>query len=447
MAEQASFPYWQKRISETPDAENLSATVQDAVQAMLAEHKVGDQACADLSGMIIAFINKKSDLSDKKIRATKALTPFSLLPKPKAGAAAGAGAAMAAAAVAAVAEPLAKPEPKPEAAAPAPAAKPEPKPEAAEPAPAQAEPEETEEEAPAEQQVPAGPGFEELLIKYLAKHVLLRLKPFQLPDTGGDPQPYIFSEKFANRFSDAIQKYIGPEVIKNRRIRNMGTSVNPAELNDAYFEYQFSLSEKENTVRTLWLELMNTTQGTVRMEQTSRKKKKKGKGAKGEKKGFLAKLGLKKSEEPAVGGGTGPKVEWPMKFWDAVTKPAKEDNYSPPKLDDFGFFQVLFDYKLDDIKNSLEATAQIMEEEYQSGEPGATRRFICDRVDMYPDYCGELIALWAYFSHPAEYIKQVHKSFVASQGRSDGERKARLLFYLRWTENPIGKDEEVPAEE
>lgn len=34
-----------------------------------------------------------------------------------------------------------------------------------------------------------------------------------------------------------------------------------------------------------------------------------------------------------------------------------------------------------------------MEEEYQTGEPGATRRFICDRVDMYPDYCGEIIAL------------------------------------------------------
>ena len=277
--------------------------------------------------------------------------------------------------------------------------------------------------------------------------MLLRLKPFQLPDSGSDPQPYIFSEKFANRFSAAIQKYIGPEVIKNRRIRNMGTSVNPAELNDAYFEYQLALSEKENTVRTLWVELMHTTQGTVRMEQSSRKKKKKGKGAKGEKKSFLAKLGLKKSEEPAAGGATGPKIDWPMKFWDEVTKSAKEDHYSPPKLEDFGFFQVLFDYKIDDLNNSLKATAQIMDEEYQSGEPGATRRFICDRVDMYPDYCGELIALWAYFAHPAEFIKQVHKSFVASQGRSDGERKARLLFYLRWTDNPIGKDEEVPIEE
>jgi hypothetical protein len=51
------------------------------------------------------------------------------------------------------------------------------------------------------------------------------------------------------------------------------------------------------------------------------------------------------------------------------------------------------------------------------------------------------------FSHPTEFIKQVHKSFVASQGRSDGERKARLPFYLRWAANPVGNDEEVPAEE
>jgi len=95
-------------------------------------------------------------------------------------------------------------------------------------------------------------------------------------------------------------------------------------------------------------------------------------------------------------------------------KSAKEDHYSPPQFDDFEFFQVLFDYKIDDIKNILDATAQIMEEEYQTGEPGATRRFICDRVDMYLDYCGEIIALWACFAHPAEYIKQVHKSLVAS---------------------------------
>jgi outer membrane biosynthesis protein TonB len=157
----------------------LSATVQDAVKAMLAEHKVGDQACADLSGMIVTFVNRKPELSDRKKRATKALMPFSLLPKPKAGASAGAGTAMAAAAapaVAAVAAPEATPESKPKAAAPAPAPKPEPKPEAAKPAPTpkpepapeapapvqakQAE----EEEAPAEQQKPAGPGFEQLLV-------------------------------------------------------------------------------------------------------------------------------------------------------------------------------------------------------------------------------------------------------------------------------------------
>jgi hypothetical protein len=123
----------------------------------------------------------------------------------------------------------------------------------------------------------------------------MRLKPFQLPDNGKDPQPYIFSEKFANRFAEGIEKYIGPEVLKNRRIRNLETTVNPDELNGQFFEYQFALSEKENTVRTLWLELISTTEGTVRTEQKSRKKKKKGKGAKGEKKSFLEKIGLKKS--------------------------------------------------------------------------------------------------------------------------------------------------------
>lgn len=148
---------------------------------MLAKHQVGKEACAELSGMIIAFVNRKPKLPDQKKRAIKVLAPFSLLPAPKAGAKAGVGAAP-------------ETKPKPKTAAPAP--KPEAAPEA--PAPAVAPKVAAEEEkGPAEQQRPAGPGFEELLIKYLAKHILMRMIPFQLPDSGKDPQPF-YSKKIAN---------------------------------------------------------------------------------------------------------------------------------------------------------------------------------------------------------------------------------------------------------
>jgi hypothetical protein len=83
-----------------------------------------------------------------------------------------------------------------------------------------------------------------------------------------------------------------------------------------------------------------------------------------------------------------------------------------------------------------------MEEEVQSGEPGATRRSLCDRVDKYLDHYGEIIALWLYFTHHESYSKQIHKSFVSSQGRSDGERKARMSFYTRWAENPMPQNDE-----
>jgi hypothetical protein len=66
MDEEAGFPYWQKRIVEIPDVENLSVPVESAIQATLAEHDVGEQVCANLAGMIIAFIDRKSDLPDKK---------------------------------------------------------------------------------------------------------------------------------------------------------------------------------------------------------------------------------------------------------------------------------------------------------------------------------------------------------------------------------------------
>lgn len=84
---------------------------------------------------------------------------------------------------------------------------------------------------------------------------------------------------------------------------------------------------------------MTTAEGTVRMYQKSRKKKKKGKGGKNEKKGFMANLAFGTSDDTAVTAQKGPTVEWPMEFWDTINKPAKEDHYSPPQLDDFGFFK------------------------------------------------------------------------------------------------------------
>jgi hypothetical protein len=133
-----------------------------------------------------------------------------------------------------------------------------------------------ENKAPAEAQTPAAPGFEETLIKYLAKHIIARLKPLQLPGKDGEPLPYIYSEKFYKRFADAIKVY-WPRGSKNRRIRNLGTMINPNDLSDEIFAYQFSLSEK-NTVRTFWLELMAVKEATVRQAQKAKKNEEKRQG-------------------------------------------------------------------------------------------------------------------------------------------------------------------------
>ena len=53
--------------------------------------------------------------------------------------------------------------------------------------------------------------------------------------------------------------------------------INPNDLSDEIFAYQFSLSEK-NTVRTFWLELMAVKEATVRQAQKAKKNEEKRQG-------------------------------------------------------------------------------------------------------------------------------------------------------------------------
>ena len=54
--------------------------------------------------------------------------------------------------------------------------------------------------------------------------------------------------------------------------------INPNDLSDEIFAYQFSLSAKKNTVRTFWLELMAVKEATVRQAQKAKKKEEKRQG-------------------------------------------------------------------------------------------------------------------------------------------------------------------------
>ena len=70
-----------------------------------------------------------------------------------------------------------------------------------------------ENKALAEAQTPAAPGFEETLIKYLAKHIIARLKPLQLPGKDGERFPISIPRNSTNDLPMPL-KYIGPEVLR-----------------------------------------------------------------------------------------------------------------------------------------------------------------------------------------------------------------------------------------
>ncbi len=78
----------------------------------------------------------------------------------------------------------------------------------------------------------------------------------------------------------------------------------------------------------------------------------------------------------------------------------------------------------------------------QEGREGPSQLYMSRLVMDLPPHCGELIALWAYYEHNDIFYPGVLKSYLASQATSVQARKAALLLFLRWVDDPIGRDDE-----
>ena len=78
----------------------------------------------------------------------------------------------------------------------------------------------------------------------------------------------------------------------------------------------------------------------------------------------------------------------------------------------------------------------------QEGREGPSRQYMSRMVMDLPPHCGELIALWAYYEHNDIFYPGVLKAYLASQATSVQARKAALPLFLRWVDDPIGRDDE-----
>ena len=70
-----------------------------------------------------------------------------------------------------------------------------------------------ENKALAEAQTPAAPGFEETLIKYLAKHIIARRNRYNYLERMGSRFPISIPRNSTNDLPMPL-KYIGPEVLR-----------------------------------------------------------------------------------------------------------------------------------------------------------------------------------------------------------------------------------------
>jgi hypothetical protein len=279
--------------------------------------------------------------------------------------------------------------------------------------------------------------FEEAFSDALCAYISFKFDPFHVPATGEKALPYPLSPQFTSWFEEGIRKHIIPAMVKSRRIKMMAESVNVEEMGRAGFFEMFDSPPKENPVRGMWEDCWSdfkTALGGNKPAGAAMKDKKE------EKKGFLGKLGKKKAPAVVIPK-TNPETEKDAKgFWKIVKDGAVEGGYDPPRPSDCDLFKALFEYDTDKINEATSGLKQMLRQESTPGvdsREGASRMFIDRQIQGSPAYCGELVALWAYFACSDDFTVNITKSFLASQGTSAKERKARLPFFLRWVPDVV----------
>ena len=291
-------------------------------------------------------------------------------------------------------------------------------------------------------ETPKAQTFEDVFADSLCAYVSSKLEIFHIPATGGEVLPYPLSPQFTSWFAEGIRKHIVPTMVKSRRIKMMSESVNVEELGRAGFFEIFDSPPKDNAVRGMWEDCWSDFKVALGGNKPAAAAAAAKKDKKEEKKGFLGKFGKNKKKAPAfIAPKANPETEANAKgFWKIVKDGAAEGNYDPPKPSECDFFKALFEYDPEKNREAAAGLKQMLFQESSAGvdsREGASRMFLDRQIQASPPYCGELIALWAYYACRENFTTNITKSFLASQGTSATERKARLPFFLRWVTDVV----------
>lgn len=249
----------------------------------------------------------------------------------------------------------------------------------------------------------AGQGFDGAFVESLCDFIAQRLEPWFVPDVA-PPVPFMLSPVFAQRLLDGLRTQVASAIPGTRRLVVLAQSLKPEEITADFFRTMFTAASKDNVARFLW----NNWWDNV-------------------------------AQALAPGADIGkPTIKDARRFWDGLQQGAAKDGYDPPRDDDIALFRALFDYDPQGIRNAMLGVRQVLQHEATGHTlEGASRNFILTQIESQPPHCGEMIALWTYFTQEADFSPAIQKSFVASTGMYARDRRQKLPFYLRWAPDPL----------
>jgi len=281
--------------------------------------------------------------------------------------------------------------------------------------------------------------FEAAFRDYFCDFLEERLALFHVDDS---QEPYPLNPKFTDVFIAAVRKFIVPDMLNHRRIRNMADSVSADQLHKRTFFEEFDKPDTENIVLLIWEDRIKEFRSALAnsdvkgIPKPKKKKEEKGKG------GLLGKFKKQESKQTVQSPAEKQNLQKSEGFWKAISK---ADGYDPPKFGDFDIFRVLMIYKPIIVNEAKNALRQFLEQEVKAGETreGATRDWLYKAVDRLPAHCGELVVLWSYMTFNDMFSPKIVRSFLAGQGTSDAERQRAVPLFMRW----VGMPEIIEEEE
>ncbi len=303
-----------------------------------------------------------------------------------------------------------------------------------------AAPEEQDEDSLEEQ---VASRFNEAFTNALVHYILRRVATFRLkreiPTT-----PFLFSPHFAKHLEKAMREVLVPSILEYRRVQLLAQTLRSDEMDDQVFFEIFDLPEKENVVRFVWSERLTSYRQALTSRARAQAAEKK-QAEEDEGKNLVDKLKdrflKKKDKKPAFVAAAGPDYsEEATAFWKILRRGAKKAGYDAMKPGDLVLLESLFGFSVQNTQNAKKAILQMLQQELTGdggGRDGATRQYMCKIVRGYPDYCGEWIALWSYYTYTDFFNEKILKSFIASYGTSARQRKKSLPYFLRWAPDVI----------